>query len=107
MELLLIIMKEVFREERIPEEWRDSVIVPIYKEKGDIQDCNNCRGIKLMSHTMKICEKMIDKRLRSETIVSEKQFGFMPGRGTTDAIFALRQLVEKYLEKEKALCCVY
>ena len=41
----------------MPEDWRNSVITPIYKEKGDIQDCGNYQGIKLMSHTMKIWGK--------------------------------------------------
>ena len=27
----------------------------------------------------------------------------MPGRGTTDAIFAVQQLMEKHLEKQKGL----
>ena len=50
----------IYKQEKIPTEWRDSVIVPIYKENGDIQDCGNFRGIKLMSHTMKIWERIID-----------------------------------------------
>ena len=75
----------------MPEEWRDSVIVPIFKDKGDIQDCGNYRGIKMISHTMKIWERIIDRRLREEISIEEEQFGFMPGRGTTDAIFSARQ----------------
>ena len=51
---LTVLMKKIWRDEKIPTEWRNSVITPIYKEKGDIQDCGNYRGIKLMSHTMKI-----------------------------------------------------
>ncbi|KAI5752807.1 hypothetical protein M8J77_020555 [Diaphorina citri] len=39
--------------------------------------------------------------------ISEEQFGFMPGKSTTDAIFALRQLMEKYLEKENSLTMVF
>ena len=39
---------------RMPEEWRSSVVIPIYKNKGDAQDCGNYRGIKLLSHTMKL-----------------------------------------------------
>ena len=60
---LTVLMKKIWRDEKIPTEWRNSVITPIYKEKGDIQDCGNYRGIKLMSHTMNIWEKIIDQRL--------------------------------------------
>ena len=40
--------------EQMPREWRDSWVVPIYKRKGDTQECKNYRGIKLLSHTMKV-----------------------------------------------------
>lgn len=65
------------------------MFVPIYEEKGDIQDCVNCRGIKLMSHTMEIWERIKDQRIREETSVGEEQFGFMPRTGMTDAVSAL------------------
>ena len=76
------------QEEKMPEEWKDSVIAPIYKAKGDIQVCESYRGIKLMSYKMKIWEKVIESRLREETSIEEKQFGFMSGKGTMDAMFA-------------------
>ena len=59
-----------------------------------------------MSHTMKILERIIDRRLRDETTIGDEQFGFMPGRGTTNAIFAVRQLMEKHREKQKELIIV-
>ena len=107
IDMLWDLMKGIYEQEKIPTEWRDSVIIPIYKEKGDIQDCGNYRGIKLMSHTMKIWEWIIDRRLREETTIGDEQFGFMPGRGTTDAIFAVRQLMEKHREKQKELHMVF
>ena len=55
------------------------MIVPIFKEKGDIQDCGNYRGIKMISLTMKIWESIIDRRLREKTIIGEEQLGVMPG----------------------------
>ena len=58
--------------------------------------CKNYRGIKFMSHTMKIYERILERRVRGETLVGDEQFGFMPGRSTTDVIFGLRQLLEKY-----------
>ena len=47
---------------RMPEEWRRSVHIPIYKNKRDAQFCGSCRGMKLMSHTMKIQERIIEAR---------------------------------------------
>ena len=51
-----------------------------------------------MSHTMKIWERIMEVRLGRIVEISEEQFGFMPGRSTMDAIFALRQLLEQYHE---------
>ena len=56
---------------------------------------------------MKIWERIIDRRLKEETTIGDEQFGFMPGRGTTDAIFAVRQLMEKHREKQKGLHMVF
>ena len=49
----------------------------------------------------------MDKRVRGEVEVAEEQFGFMPGRGTTNAIFILRQMAEKYREKGRDLHMVF
>ena len=78
----------------IPSAWRNSILVPIFKEKGDVQECKNYRGIKLLTHTVKIWEKVVDRRLRECTEIHESQFGFMPGRSTTDAIFHLHRYRE-------------
>lgn len=72
-----------------------------------MQSCGNYRGIKLISHAMKIWERVVEARLRGEVRICEEQFGFMPGRSTTDAIFALRMLMEKYREGQKELHCVF
>ena len=50
-------------------------------------NCGNYRGIKLLSHTMKLWERIIDQRLRDIVRISDGHFGFKPGVGTTDAIF--------------------
>ena len=76
--------------------------VPIYKEKADIQDCGNYRGMKPMSHTMKIWESIIGRRLTEDTPIGDEQFGFMPGRGTTDAIFAVEKLTDDMSETDSS-----
>ena len=91
----------------MPEEWKRSVLIPIYKNKGDAQFCGNYRGIKLISHTMKVWERIIEARLRDRVEISKQKYGIMPGKGTTDAMFSLRMLMEKYREGQRELHCVF
>ena len=49
---------------------------------------------------MKIIERILERRLREQVQIDELQFGFMPGKGTTDAIFIVRQMQERYREKK-------
>ena len=65
--------------------------------------CGVYRGVKLLEHEMKIVEKVPERRMWRMVKVDEMQFGFMPGKGTTDAVFILRRLEEEYLDKEKKL----
>ena len=80
----------------IPEKWRKSRMVSIYKGKGDILECNNYRGIKLICHSMKLWERLIEAILRQVTLIDNTQYGFRPGKSTTELIFMLRILQEKY-----------
>ncbi|KAK3505596.1 hypothetical protein QTP70_004946 [Hemibagrus guttatus] len=107
MEFLASLFNRVLESERMPEEWRRSVLVPIFKNKGDVQSCSNYRGIKLMSHTMKLWERIVEARLRKVVEICEQQYGFMPRKSTTDAIFALRILMEKYSDGQRELHCVF
>ncbi|KAK3548225.1 hypothetical protein QTP70_005145 [Hemibagrus guttatus] len=107
VEFLTSLFNRVLESERMPEKWRRSVLVPIFKNKGDVQSCSNYRGIKLMSHTMKLWERVVEARLRKVVEICEQQYGFMPRKSTTDAIFALRILMEKYRDGLRELHCVF
>ena len=86
-EFLVNFFNRLLRGEKMPDEWRRSVLVPLYNGKGDIKECRNYRGIKLIGHTMKLWERIIKTRIRKEVTIAEQQFGFKPGRSTTDAIY--------------------
>ena len=60
-----------------------------------------------MSYTMKVWERIIGARLRDRVEITKQQYGFMPGKRTTDAMFSLRMLMEKYREGQRELHCVF
>jgi hypothetical protein len=52
----------IWNKEKLPQQWKESVIVPIHK-KGDKTDCNNYPGISLLSTAYKILSNIILARL--------------------------------------------
>ena len=56
---------------------------------------------------MKIWERIIEARLKDSVEISKQQYGFMPGKGTINAMFALGMLMEKYREGQRELHCVF
>ena len=87
----------------MPDEWLTSVLVPIFKRKADVRNCNNCTGVKLLEHATKIVERVLGRRIREIVSIDSTQFNFMPGRGTTDALFVVQRMQEEYWNKKKKL----
>ena len=89
----------------IPQDMRDANIITLYKNKGDRSDCNNYRGISLLSIVGKAYARVILNRLQTlaSRIYPESQCGFRAGRSTVDMIFSLRQLQEKCQEQQMPL----
>ena len=89
-----------------PERWRSSVIVPLFKGKGERTECKNYRGISLLSVVGKIYAGILVDRVRRMTggLIDDEQGGFRVGRGCVDQIFALKQIGDKAKEKK---CRVY
>lgn len=95
----------MWKEEIIPEEWRISVVVPVYK-KGDQEKAENYRGISLLCTGYKIYAEILRERLEEEIIrkklLPESQGGFRKGRRTMDNIFILNHVVQREkCEEEK------
>ncbi|GJR80123.1 retrovirus-related pol polyprotein LINE-1 [Tanacetum coccineum] len=100
---LTSLFNKIFTSAKMHEEWRLSDVNPIFKNKDDAQVCSNYTGIKLLGHTMKLWERVIERRLRRETTVSKNQFGFMLGRSSVEAIHLIRSLMENYRERQRNL----
>ena len=107
VEQLLKLFRGIFQCYECPVEWTESFTVAIYKGKGDPLECGKHRGLRLLEHSMKIFEKVLDRRLRKMVNIADGQFGFMPGKSCTDAIFVLRRLQEKYGEKKRKLYHIF
>jgi len=88
---------------RIPDDWISSILLRVFKRKGEPMECGSYRAIKLLEHAMKVVERVFERRIREKVKIHAMQFGFMPGKGTTDAIFTVRQMQEKYGCKRKNL----
>ena len=108
LEALLDVIHTAWTNGTVPQDWRDAQLVPIPK-KGDLTNCNNWRGIALLDVAGKVCGRLIQDRLQlvAEQELPESQCGFRPGRGCADAIFSIRQLIEKSYEHRQKLFCVF
>ena len=91
----------IIEEGKIPADWEQSIICPVFKGKGDPLSCSSYRGIKLLEHGLKIFECVLDNKIRQIVHIEESQFGFVSGRSTTDAIFVVKQMQEGIIGKDK------
>ena len=85
---LLKIMNMIFEKGEVPNDFRKTLIKPLYK-KGDKSECRNYRGISLVSVGSKLLSNMILFRLRDavDKVLREEQCGFRKGRGYVDQVF--------------------
>ena len=95
---------KIYQKEQCPADWGKAIIVPLFK-KGDKKECSNYRGISLLSVPGKVYTRVLQQRMKRyvEDIVAEEQAGFRYGRGTVDQLFVIRQLSEKFFEKNRTL----
>jgi len=93
------LITSIWEKEVMPKEWNNGLIFSIFK-KGDKLECDNYRGITLLNIAYKVLSNIIMNRINffAEEILEECQCGFRCGRGTTEQIFIIRQLMEKCFE---------
>ena len=105
---LTTICNKIWMSGEWPTPWTQSLIITLPK-KGNLQECQNYRTISLISHPSKVLLKVILNRLKpqAEQIIAEEQAGFRAGRSTTEQIFNLRIICERYLQHQQPLYHVF
>ena len=88
------VANDMLNGKNMPKCWKKSDLIPVYKGRGGVGSCGNCRGVELLEHGMKVVEGVFEKGLRGFFDMDEVQIGFVPGKGTVVAIFIIRQMME-------------
>lgn len=107
---LTCLFNETFDKGQIPGLWKKAIITPILK-KG----CNNLvinyRPISIISHVVKILEKIIFKRIfnfiKSNKLLNMSQSGFVPGDSTTNQLVSMYYAIQRNLDRGNATKLVF
>ena len=96
MKQLHLLFDSIWKEQCVPEDWKKSLIVKVAK-KGDLTQCDNYRGISLLSVPSQILCRILIDRVKSgvDEMIRQEQAGFRSGRGTSEQIFALWNILEQ------------
>ena len=102
--LLEQLFSVVWHEETVPRQWREGLIVNLFK-KGDREDPGNYRGITLLSVVGKVLCKVLNNRLvhclDKEGVLHEGQAGFRVNRSCMDNVYTLNEIVQGRLKEDK------
>ncbi|KAK2702871.1 hypothetical protein QYM36_006842 [Artemia franciscana] len=106
---LLYLFNRCWESGSVPSAWNSSILVPIYKGKGDRSDPASYRPIALTSCIAKLYEKMI--KLRFEPLIDNsliaEQAGFRKGRSTLDNLIQLDHDIKKAFTRKRVVSAVF
>ena len=99
LEQLLRLYDMYWKQGKIPEEWKITKVISIFK-KGDRTNPENYRGISLLCSGYKIYAKIISRILSNitEAVLLEEQLNFRKRQSCINNIFTVKQIVEKRIE---------
>ena len=90
---------KIWETNEIPDDWKEGYLVKLPK-KGDRKECQNWRGIMLLSTTGKVLNRIILERLKLEVDkrLRDEQAGFRKDRSCTHQVVTLRIILEQSFE---------
>ena len=95
-QLLLDFYNKIWEAGEVPNEWKEAIVVSIYKCKGSDTDPSSYRPISLLNSIYKVFAAMLQTRLANQhdSHIRNTQYGFRAGRGTAHPLFILRRAME-------------
>ena len=99
---------EVYESGKWDNEMMESTFIPLPKKPKAI-DCSNFRTISIMNHSTKILLRIIINRMKNaiHAEVNECQYGFMPDKGTRNAVYVLNRIAERSKQVQKKVFCCF
>ena len=97
--MLHSLFSKIWQEEELPAQWKECIVIKLPK-KGDLRDCNNYRGIMLLSVPGKVLNRVLLERMKEavDPKLQDQQAGFRRNTSFADQITSLRIIVEQSLE---------
>ena len=89
IDVMMKLCQRVLDGKGMPEAWNTKCDGANLQGKRNVTNCSVYRGVKLVERGMKIVKRVLEKTIRA-LVIDDMQFGFMPGRGTRDALFVVR-----------------
>ena len=105
---LIHLFNLLWHAEDVPEECRQGIIIPLPK-KGCLSDCNNWRGITLLSVPGKAFCSIILNRLKTELDqrLREEEAGFRSGKSCAEQILTFRNIIDQSRKWQKPVFINY
>jgi len=102
IQLITKLMNKIYNTGVIPDDFLQNIFITIPKT-NNAQDCSDYRTISLISHVSKILLHLINARNTPiiESHLTDSQMGFRKGKGTKDAIFQFRTIMERATQVNK------
>ena len=111
LDVYVKLFNAIFDTGKVPDTWLTGNIIPLYKNKGSVNDPKNYRPITLVSCFGKLFTAVLNNRLNklSDEIspMGEIQAGFRKGYSTLDNVFVLHMLMNLLRKQRKKLHCVF
>lgn len=108
-DIFLLLFHDIWEEKKFPGEWKERIIVKIFK-KGNLKKCKNWRGVILLAVISKVFKRIILERVGRALEMGEvrkEQARFRPNRSCIDQINTIRIIIEQSIEFQSPLYMLF